>query len=204
MIATFVLTSDLIKQTEYTICHADETLNQLFDGTVPGVTPSWSGADSFSTTAQQISTNFQNTLPDATTKFTSTEYQAVSDSTAGSAYFAAVSYNCPSALRTTTVNCPFANFFECSGGSATQLPIYSEQFCNSSFEGSASFLILNEQEQNSTTWHDSLVSQNTEILSFGTTPADFSTLLSESQQLQSAITDYKPQLRDSITMVNVP
>jgi hypothetical protein len=125
--ATFILSADLVAQTNYTICRVDETFTQLFDGTAPGVTPSWSGADNFYTYAQQISTNFPNTLPDLTTDFTSAEYQNAVDSNPGSLYAQAVSpYNCPSGLSSTTVQCPFASSFECQGGSPAQTPIFSQ------------------------------------------------------------------------------
>lgn len=89
------------------------------------MTPSWAGADNFYTYALQISTNFQNTIADLTTRFSSADYQTVVDTQAGSVYTLATTYNCPSSLSTSTVSCPFANFFECAGGSATQTPVFS-------------------------------------------------------------------------------
>ena len=166
------------------------------------MTPSWAGADNFNTLVTQITYNFDNTLADLTTRFSSAEYQSVIASTSGSVYEQAVSgYTCPTTLTSTTVNCPFANFFECFGSSQTQTPIFSSEFCNTTYTNSAANLVLAEQTQNSTLWHDSLVNQSTEILDFSGNPANFTTLISESQQLQDAITEYKPQLSDSINSV---
>jgi len=180
-VATFILSSDLIKQTDYTICNVDETLTELFEGTAEGVSPSWAGADNFYTYAQEIATNFPNVLNDLNTEFTSSKYQAVASTSSGSAYTQAINtYSCPSSLSASTVSCPYANFFQCAGGVQPQTPIFSKQFCNSSVNTSAASLVLAEQQANSTTWHDSIVNLNSIILSLVASPADFTTLVTES------------------------
>lgn len=141
-IVTFILSSDLIKQTDYTICSADDTLTQLFEGTQPGVSPSWAGADNFYSYALQISTNFPNALNDLNSQFTSNEYQTVASTTSGSAYAQAIStYSCPSSLSSSTVTCPYANFFQCAGGVQAQTPTFSKQFCNTSVNTSAASMV---------------------------------------------------------------
>jgi hypothetical protein len=126
-VATFILSSDLIKQTDYTVCSVDDTLTELFEGTAAGVTPSWAGADNFYTYASEISTNFPNALNDLNVEFTSSQYQTVASTTSGSAYSqATTTYNCPSSLSSSTVTCPYANFFQCAGGVQAQTPVFSK------------------------------------------------------------------------------
>ena len=62
-VVAFMMSSDWIKQTDYTICSVDYTLNELFDGTAEGVTPTWSGVDNFNEYASQIATNHPNVMP---------------------------------------------------------------------------------------------------------------------------------------------
>lgn len=156
-------------------------MDQLFEGTAEGVSPSWAGADNFYNFALQISTNFPNSLNDLNEHFTSTDYQSVASSSSGSKYSEAIAtYNCPSALASTTVTCPYANFFQCAGGVQPQTPTFSSQFCNTSASTSAASKVLSEQQSNSTTWHDNIVTLNSVILSFISSPADFSTLMTES------------------------
>ena len=71
---SFMMTSDWIKQSNFTICTVDNSFNELFDGTAEGVTPAWSGVDNFNTFASEISTNHPNVIPTLADHFNSTEY----------------------------------------------------------------------------------------------------------------------------------
>lgn len=61
-ITSFILSSDLLKESDYTICSYNSTFNQLFDGLPAGSSPAWSGVDNFDTYASQIATNFPNVV----------------------------------------------------------------------------------------------------------------------------------------------
>jgi len=50
-VASFIISSDLIKQTNYSICDFNATLTDLFEGTSNGSSGSWSGVDNFNTFA---------------------------------------------------------------------------------------------------------------------------------------------------------
>ena len=46
-VVAFMVSSDLLKETDYSICSVDLTFTRLFDGTENGVEPAWSGVDNF-------------------------------------------------------------------------------------------------------------------------------------------------------------
>ena len=137
-IASFIISSDVVKNTDHTICTVNKTLTELFDGTESGITPVWSGVDNFNTYATQISTNFPNTIPTLDEIFTSTEYQTATSTSSGSVYDSAIAaYNCPTSLSSSSVTCPFANSSSCVGSSSTQVPQFSSDFCETSVNTSA-------------------------------------------------------------------
>ena len=62
-IATFILSSDLIKAATDTTCDITTVYNYLYDGSPQGVSPSWSGSANFNTYAQELSINYPNNVP---------------------------------------------------------------------------------------------------------------------------------------------
>jgi hypothetical protein len=99
--ATFILSSDLVKSASYTICTVNDAYNNIFQGTPPGVTPSWSGVNNFYQNALLLATNLPNVLPSINSVFS------------------------PSG----PFSCPFADTIQCTnaGGNASQqTPIFSK------------------------------------------------------------------------------
>jgi hypothetical protein len=145
-IASFIVSSDLLQETNYTLCNVNNTLSDLFSGTPAGASPSWSGVDNFNTFASEITSNFPNSIPTLAGIFTSSSYTAATSNIAGTAYTKAVTtYACPSLLSTSQVPCPYSNVSLCAGGISAQTPIFSEQFCNSTNPQSAAGMVLTEQ-----------------------------------------------------------
>lgn len=142
-IAAFIISSDLLANLNDTTCEINTTFNYLFDGTPVGFTPQWSGADNFNSFAQNLSINFPNSMPTLMGVFTSNQYSLVTGNGSGSLYANSQTYTCPSSLATNTVTCPFSSTSSCAGGAATQIPTFSQDYCNPSVSTSSSALISN-------------------------------------------------------------
>jgi len=99
-----------------------------------------------------------------------------------SAYLQAVApYDCPTNFSNQAVSCPFSNLNSCVNATNQQIPIFSKEFCNTSYNNSAAQLVLQEQAQNSTLWQQSLLNLSALIAHFNSNPLDFSDLISQSQ-----------------------
>lgn len=143
-IAAFIISSDLLANLNDTTCDINTTFNYLFDGTPQGFSPQWSGADNFNSFAQNLSINFPNAMPTLLTVFSSNQYSLVTGNGSGSLYLNSQTYTCPSALGSSTVACPFSSASSCAGGTATQVPIFSQDYCSSNVSTSSAALISNE------------------------------------------------------------
>ena len=144
-------------------------------------------------------------MPSLAAIFTSTTYTDTTSNTTGSSFNNAVApYNCPSALASNTVTCPSHSLSSCVNSSNSQIPLFSQQYCNASNPQSAAAQIKNEQTINSTSWHTSLVNLSALVNTYATTPPDFTQMVSQSSQLQAGITQYQPQLQSGIQAVIIP
>jgi hypothetical protein len=142
-IAAFIVSSDLLANLNDTTCDITATFNYLFDGTPQGYTPQWSGANNFNGFASQISINFPNAMPTLNTLFQSSQFSLLAGANS-SLYTAATTYTCPSSLATTAVSCPFNDPTKCASSSTTQIPVFSQNYCNSNISSSSVSLIQNE------------------------------------------------------------
>ena len=140
-IAAFVISADLLANLNDTTCDINTTFNYLFDGTPVGFSPQWSGADNFNSFAQNLSINFPNAMPTLLSVFSSSQYASVIGNGSGSLYASSQTYACPSGSAASTVACPFGSVSSCAGGTATQVPIFSQDYCNSNVSTSSAALI---------------------------------------------------------------
>lgn len=205
-VGSFIVTSDLLTNLRDSTCEAETTFNYLFDGTPKGFSPAWSGADNFNSLAQNLSINFPNVIPTLNTIFQGSQYDSVVSNATNSLYVLATTYNCPTANATQTVACPFPNNSSCFNGSATQIPTFSLEYCatNSTlFPNSSAVLIAGEQQVNSTTWKNSLISLQSNINNANGNPNSFDSLVSKTSTISTSLQSMKSSLSSGITTVRL-
>jgi hypothetical protein len=180
------LASDLIKTSNNTLCNAQNTFSYIYSGTPQGVNPSWSGVNNFQTYANQIAINFPNAVPTINTIFnTPNSYFAA----AVALYAPATApFGCPTLIS--VVPCPFVNTNNCPQATTDQIPVFSQNYCNSSISTSAAGLIANEQKINSTVWYESLMSLSNSLSSTSTASLSFSSLMNSASTLDSSIQNF--------------
>jgi hypothetical protein len=200
-IASFIIASDLLANLNDTTCDVNATFNYLFDGTPAGYTPQWSGADNFNFYAQNLSINFPNTMPTLNSIFQSNQYSQLTSNGTGSLYFAATTYNCNSGLASTTVDCPFTSSSSCANGSSTQIPMFSQNYCNPNVSTASVSLIQGEENTNTTQWQTSLINLQQSISSATANPISFTNLVSQTSTLSGSIVNLKPGLASGIDAV---
>ena len=122
--------------------------------------------------------SIQNDIPYLMTYFSSSNpsYNQIIDNTAGSSYANSQVFNCQNS--NTAIACPFPA--DSSGNSPRPTPYaaqFNAQFCNSTFNGSASNLVQKEMSQNSTLWRNSTVTLATSLSNVNTQPQTVQTLV---------------------------
>lgn len=190
-IACFIITSDLLANLNDTTCDFNATYDYLYTGTPSGYSPSWSGANNFNSFAQSLSVNFPNTMPTLNNLFQTTQYTNL---VSGTLYTNAITYNCPTALASTTVACPFDNTNNCPNSSSTPIPSFSNNFCSNSTNSSSTSLIQNEQNTNTTAWKNALVNLQQSISQATTNPVSFTDLVSQTSTLSGSLENLRPGL----------
>jgi hypothetical protein len=130
-------------------------------------------------------------------------FTSVLDTTPTSLYTAATAaYACPTTLATQTVTCPFATLNKCPGATATQIPVFSQSFCQSNVATSASAQVQAEQTANSTAWNTNIGGLKTLVSSAAANPVSFIDLTSQAATLSNSILNYKPTLSSTIILVS--
>lgn len=115
---------------------------------------------------------------------------------------ATTAYACPTTLATQTVACPFSTLSKCPGATATQIPVFSQTFCQSNVATSASAQVQAEQTANSTAWNTNIANLKTLVSSAAQTPVSFTDLTNQAATLSDSILNYKPTLSSTITAVS--
>lgn len=101
----------------------------------------WSGTNNFQNNIEIFAASIQNSIPYLINYFSNNNpsYNQIIDSTSGSAYANSQVFSCQNSA--TTINCPFpASIQNCT---SPYLATFNAQFCNTSFNGSAAYLIAN-------------------------------------------------------------
>lgn len=145
----------------------------------------WSGTNNFQNNIEYFSSSIQNSIPYLITYFSNNNpsYNQLIDSTSGSAYANSQVFNCQNS--TTTINCPFPSTIQ--NCASPYLATFNTQFCNSSFNGSAAYLIANEMSVNSSKWRNNTMAISSTL---GTLNTDSSNV----QALNSSILSFTNSL----------
>lgn len=137
-------------------------------------------------------------MPFLTTYFSSSNpsYNNIVDTGAGSSYTASQTFNCQNSA--TSVNCPFP-----SGCPTTYQAQFNQQFCNSTFMGSAANLIAGEKATNSTTWLNNTVALATALSTMSTSPQNVNNLVSSVSNFTTSLASYETSIQNGFSQVNI-